>query len=78
MRPADTVLRNLSVPDQRRIHIPADPFKLTILIFTIITFMYFAGEVLKPLALSVLLSFSLAPGRGSWRDQAFRGSPPLS
>jgi predicted PurR-regulated permease PerM len=62
MRPADTVLRNLSVPDQRRIYTLADPFKLTILIFTIITFMYFAGEVLKPLALSVLLSFSLAPG----------------
>src|SRR5271166_2188679 len=41
---------------------PADPFKLTLLIFAIIAFMYFAGEVLKPLALSVLLSFALAPG----------------
>ncbi len=40
----------------------ADPFKLTLLIFAIIGFMYFAGEVLKPLALSVLLSFALAPG----------------
>jgi predicted PurR-regulated permease PerM len=40
----------------------ADPFKLTLLIFAIIAFMYFAGEVLKPLALAVLLSFALAPG----------------
>ncbi len=39
----------------------SDPFKLTLLIFAIIAFMYFAGEVLKPLALSVLLSFALAP-----------------
>ena len=40
----------------------ADPFKLTLLIFAVIAFMYFAGEVLRPLALSVLLSFALAPG----------------
>src|SRR5436309_1602390 len=39
----------------------ADPFKLTMLIFAVIAFMYFTGEVLKPLALSVLLSFALAP-----------------
>jgi predicted PurR-regulated permease PerM len=39
----------------------ADPFKLTLLIFAIIAFLYFTGEVLKPLALSVLLSFALAP-----------------
>ena len=39
----------------------SDPFRLTLLIFAIIAFMYFAGEVLKPLALSVLLSFALAP-----------------
>jgi len=38
-----------------------DPFKLTILIFSIIAFMYFSAEVLKPLALSILLSFALAP-----------------
>ena len=38
-----------------------DPFKLTLLIFGVIAFMYFAGEVLKPLILSVLLSFGLAP-----------------
>jgi predicted PurR-regulated permease PerM len=31
------------------------------LIFAVIAFMYFTGEVLKPLALSVLLSFALAP-----------------
>ena len=36
-------------------------FQLTLLIFAIITFMYFTGEVLKPLALSVLLSFALSP-----------------
>jgi predicted PurR-regulated permease PerM len=39
----------------------ADPFKLTLLIFAVIAFMYFTGEVLKPLALAVLLSFALAP-----------------
>ena len=39
----------------------ADPFKLTMLIFAVIAFMYFTGEVLKPLALSVLLCFALAP-----------------
>jgi predicted PurR-regulated permease PerM len=37
------------------------PFQLTLLIFGVIAFMYFAGEVLKPLALAVLLSFALAP-----------------
>jgi predicted PurR-regulated permease PerM len=40
----------------------ADPFKLTLLIFAVIAFMYFAGEVLRPLALSMLLCFALAPG----------------
>ena len=39
----------------------ADPFKLTMLIFAVIAFMYFTGEVLRPLALSVLLCFALAP-----------------
>jgi predicted PurR-regulated permease PerM len=39
----------------------SDPFRMTLLIFAIIAFMYFTGEVLKPLALSVLLSFALAP-----------------
>src|SRR5438874_2093767 len=62
MRPVDTVPRNLSVPELRRSNTLTDPFKITILIFAIIAFMYFAGEVLKPLALSVLLSFALAPG----------------
>jgi predicted PurR-regulated permease PerM len=38
-----------------------DPFRLTLLIFSIIAFLYFTGEVLKPLALAVLLSFALAP-----------------
>jgi predicted PurR-regulated permease PerM len=39
----------------------ADPFKLTFLIFAVIAFLYFTGEVLKPLALSILFSFALAP-----------------
>ncbi len=38
-----------------------DPFRVTMMIFAAIGFMYFTGEVLKPLALSVLLSFALAP-----------------
>jgi predicted PurR-regulated permease PerM len=42
----------------------ADPFRMTLLIFAVIGFMYFTGEVLKPLALSVLLSFALAPASG--------------
>ena len=45
----------------RKTRLDADPYRLTILIFATIAFMYFTGEVLKPLALSVLLSFALAP-----------------
>jgi len=37
------------------------PIVITFLIFAIIAFMYFAGEVLKPLALSILLGFALVP-----------------
>jgi len=37
------------------------PVVITFLIFAIIGFMYFAGEVLKPLALAILLSFALVP-----------------
>jgi len=36
------------------------PIVITFLIFAIIGFMSLAAEVLKPLALSVLLSFALA------------------
>ena len=50
-----------SWPSHARIPRSADPFKLTMLIFAVIAFMYFTGEVLKPLALSVLLSFALVP-----------------
>jgi predicted PurR-regulated permease PerM len=38
-----------------------DPFRMTLLVFAVIAFMYFTDEVLKPLALAVLLSFALAP-----------------
>lgn len=38
-----------------------DSFRLSMLIFTIIAFMYFTGPVLKTLTLSILLSFALAP-----------------
>ena len=61
LRLPDAVSKGFSVADQRKSSPVADPFKITILIFSIIAFMYFAGEVLKPLALSVLLSFALAP-----------------
>ena len=37
------------------------PVVITLLIFAIIAFMYQAGEVLKPLALAILLSFALVP-----------------
>jgi len=36
-------------------------YELTWLVFGIIAFIYFTGEILKPLALSVLLSFALTP-----------------
>src|SRR5262245_12888964 len=54
------------MPTERKNTVAADPFKLTLLIFAIIAFMYFTGEVLKPLALSVLLSFALAPVARLW------------
>ena len=37
------------------------PVVITFLIFAVIGFMSLAAEVLKPLALAVLLSFALAP-----------------
>jgi len=37
------------------------PVAITLLIFAIIAFMYEAAEVLKPLALAILLSFALVP-----------------
>ena len=36
-------------------------YELTLLIFGVIAFIYFTAEILKPLALSVLLSFALTP-----------------
>lgn len=39
----------------------ADSFRLTMMIFAVIAAMYFTGEVLKPLALAILLCFALAP-----------------
>jgi predicted PurR-regulated permease PerM len=45
----------------RKAAVGNDPFRMTLLVFAIIGFLYFTGEVLKPLALSVLLSFALAP-----------------
>jgi predicted PurR-regulated permease PerM len=42
-------------------HARPSPYQLTIIILGVIAFLYFAGELLKPLALSVLLSFALAP-----------------
>jgi predicted PurR-regulated permease PerM len=50
-----------AVADRRAPASAADPYRLTFLIFAIIAFLYFTGEVLKPLALAVLLSFALAP-----------------
>src|SRR4051812_32902582 len=37
------------------------PVVIMLVIFAIIAFMYQAGEVLKPLALAILLSFALVP-----------------
>jgi len=49
------------MPSSRITSTLRDPFKLTLLIFAVIGFMYFTAEVLKPLSLAVLLSFALAP-----------------
>ena len=46
---------------RRNLSAKMSPYELTLLIFGIIAFMYFTGEILKPLALSVLLSFALTP-----------------
>lgn len=46
---------------RRRTVAASGPIERTILMIAIVGFMYFTGEVLKPLALSVLLSFALAP-----------------
>ena len=53
--------RKAFVTTHQKFSLGADPFRMTLLIFAVIAFMYFTGEVLKPLALSVLLSFALAP-----------------
>ncbi len=46
---------------QRKAAGRTEPIPLILLIFAVIGFMYFTGEVLKPLALAILLSFALAP-----------------
>ncbi len=46
---------------RRKIYRKKSSSELTLLIFGIIAFMYFTGVILKPLALSVLLSFALTP-----------------
>jgi predicted PurR-regulated permease PerM len=40
---------------------PDHPIVITFLLFAIIGFMYFAADVLKPVALAILLSFALVP-----------------
>jgi len=49
------------MPAQRKSFGMDHPIIITFLIFAIIAFMYLAAEVLKPLALAILLSFALAP-----------------
>src|SRR3954452_24864814 len=54
-------MESSAMPTDRKSLVSADPFKLTLLIFAIVAFLYFTGEVLKPLALSVLFAFALTP-----------------
>src|SRR4051794_34055962 len=61
LRPTRTAIRSATMAAQRKTPPLAYPFMLTLLIFAVIAFMYFTAEVLKPLALSVLLSFALVP-----------------
>jgi predicted PurR-regulated permease PerM len=49
------------VAAQRKTSAMDHPAVITLLIFAIIAFMYLASEVLKPLALAILLSFALVP-----------------
>jgi predicted PurR-regulated permease PerM len=49
------------VAAQRKTSPMNHPVVITFLIFAIIAFMFFASEVLKPLALAILLSFALVP-----------------
>jgi predicted PurR-regulated permease PerM len=49
------------VAAQRKTSPMDHPVVITFLIFAIIAFMYVASEVLKPLALAILLSFALVP-----------------
>ncbi|MGE3820542.1 MAG: AI-2E family transporter [Isosphaeraceae bacterium] len=46
---------------RRRSSPRSTPAELTLLIFGIVAFLYFTGEILKPLALSFLISFALIP-----------------
>jgi predicted PurR-regulated permease PerM len=49
------------VAAQRKTSPMDHPVVITLLIFAVIGFMYLAAEVLKPLALAILLSFALVP-----------------
>lgn len=49
------------MPSRRLPSRKASPADITLMFLGVIAFMYFAGEVLKPLALAILLSFSLGP-----------------
>src|SRR3954452_15037646 len=49
------------MPASRKVVAMDHPIVITFLIFAVIGFMSLASEVLKPLALSILLSFALAP-----------------
>ena len=52
---------NHDVSTKRQTFSMDHPIIITFLIFAVIAFMYLAAEVLKPLALAILLSFALAP-----------------
>jgi len=65
-----------STVSAKRNAFPMDhPIVITFLIFAVIAFMSLAAEVLKPLALAILLSFALAP---ITRMLERRGLPGLS
>ena len=59
--PARARLRETAMSSPHKTSGRTETFQLTLLIFAVIAFMYFTGEVLKPLALAVLSSFALAP-----------------
>jgi predicted PurR-regulated permease PerM len=65
------------MPARRSPVSPSHPVIVTFLIFAVIAFMSLAAEVLKPLALAVLLSFALVPLAGFFERRGLPRTPAV-